>query len=179
MTEVSRRPPGTVWLTGLSGAGKSTISVGLKSYIGSRLGLPVLLVDGDGLRAGLCRDLGFSDHCRQENVRRAAEVARLANAQNMWVVAALITPTAALRAMAREIVGGSRFHEVYLSTPLRVCEERDPKGLYRRARAGELKGFTGIDAPFDAPVLPMLELDTSRISVEASVGLIVSAVGIE
>lgn len=179
MKDVSQRPPGTVWLTGLSGSGKSTISVELRSYIGSRLGLPVLLLDGDSLRGGLCRDLGFSDQCRQENVRRAAEVARLANAQNMWVIAALITPTAALRAMARDIVGGPRFHEVYLSTPLSICEGRDPKGLYRRARAGELQGFTGIDAPFDAPVFSMLELDTSRFSVDASVDLIVSAIGIE
>jgi adenylylsulfate kinase len=160
--------PHTIWLTGLSGAGKSTLAQALKQALQAE-GAQSVLLDGDTLRAGLCRDLGFDETQRRENIRRAAEVARLLNDNGMIVVAAMITPLAADRALARQIVSPHPFFEVHVATPLAVCEARDPKGLYQRARAGQLPSFTGVSAPYEAPLQPQLRIDTSRCSLDEAV----------
>lgn len=152
----------TVWLTGLSGAGKSTLAFALGAALRERR-MAVSVLDGDVVRTGLCRDLGFSERDRHENIRRVAEAARLLNEAGVTVVCSLISPLRADRAMARDIVGADRFVEVHVSTPLAVCEVRDPKGLYRKAREGVLKEFTGISAPYEEPPSPSLSLDTSRL----------------
>jgi len=149
----------TVWLTGLSGAGKSTLSLQLGAALSAR-GTIAALLDGDALRRGPSRDLGFAPAERTEHVRRAAALARLLNDQGFVVIAALITPYRHERALARSIIGASRFVEVFVSTPLAVCEARDPKGLYRQARAGELAGMTGVDAPYERPISPAIAVDT-------------------
>lgn len=156
--------PFTIWFTGLSGAGKSTLAQALDRWLLAH-GTPCLLLDGDRLRMGLSQDLGFDAAARRENVRRAAELALLANEAGLPAVAALISPLRADRETARAIVGAARFVEVHLATPLPVCEQRDPKGLYRRARAGRLAAFTGISAPYETPIAPALRLDTSRLDV--------------
>ncbi|MCA7922219.1 adenylyl-sulfate kinase [Burkholderia cenocepacia] len=149
----------TVWLTGLSGAGKSTLSMHLRAALSAR-GVVAATLDGDVLRGGASRDLGFTPSDRTENVRRAAEFARLLNDQGLVVIAALITPYRRERALARAIVGASRFVEVFVSTPLAVCEARDPKGLYRLARAGGLDGLTGVGSPYERPTSPAMVVDT-------------------
>lgn len=156
--------PFTVWLTGLSGAGKSTLAHALDHTLLSH-GVPCLLLDGDNLRLGLSQDLGFDAAARRENIRRAAELALLANDAGLPVVAALISPLRSDREAARAIIGAARFVEVHLDTPLAVCEQRDPKGLYRKARAGCLAEFTGISAPYEAPTAPALRLDTSQLDL--------------
>jgi adenylyl-sulfate kinase len=154
--------PRTLWLTGLSGAGKSTLALALRRRLAAE-GRPAYILDGDQLRLGLNRDLGFSPADRAENIRRTAEVARLMNQAGLVVIAALISPYRRDREAARGIIGPEAFLEVYLSTPLAVCEVRDPKGMYRRARSGELPAFTGISAPYEPPERPDLALDTSRL----------------
>jgi len=149
-----------VWLTGLSGAGKSTLAEGLSAALRER-GQPVLVLDGDVLRQGLCHDLGFSDADRRENIRRAAEVARLAAHAGLTVVVALISPFRAERDAARARTQPARFIEVHVDAPLALAEARDPKGLYARARRGELPRFTGIDSPYEAPLSPELRIDTA------------------
>lgn len=151
--------PVTVWLTGLSGAGKSTLARSVRERL-RELGKMCCMLDGDVLRKGLCSDLGFTPDERHENIRRAAEVARLLNEQGLIVIASFISPYRRERSLARSIVGPSRFVEVYVNTPVAVCEARDPKGLYRRARAGELRGFTGVDAPYEPPASPSIVVDT-------------------
>jgi adenylylsulfate kinase len=162
----------TIWLTGLSGSGKSTTGSALKKYF-SGLHEPFSLLDGDALRAGLNRDLGFSKEDRHENLRRIAEVAKLFNDAGVSVAVAAISPYQHDRRLARQIVGSDRFLEVYMNTPLEVCEHRDPKGLYTRARAGELPDFTGVSAPYEAPSEPDLCIDGSQTSVEDGVTAIV------
>lgn len=158
----------TVWFTGLSGAGKSTLANALRVHpVFDRRAVAVL--DGDQLRTGLCRDLGFSAADRSENVRRVAEVARLMNDAGVNVLCALISPLAAQRASARSIVGPDRFVEVHVATPLEVCESRDPKGLYRKARAGEISQFTGLGSPYEVPEQPDLRLDVGGETPETSV----------
>ncbi len=164
MTPVTAR---TVWLTGLSGAGKSTLARGLCGAL-RELGRTVCVLDGDAVRMGLCSDLGFSEADRAENIRRVAEVARLMNAAGVTVICALISPLAADRNRARAIVGDAAFLEVHVAASLEVCEQRDPKGLYRKARAGEIRGFTGIDARYEAPLDPDLRLDTGVLDEAAS-----------
>lgn len=156
-----------VWLTGLSGSGKSTIAKALERRLFDRGGLPTLL-DGDTLRAGLNADLGFSDAERSENNRRLAEVANFLKGLGHIVLVAAVSPSATARAKVREIVG-PRFFEVHVSAPLEVCEARDPKGLYAKARAGELRGFTGVDAPYEAPSAAELVIETDRLDLSASV----------
>ena len=159
--ESSSNPGGRCfWLTGLSASGKSSISNELSAQLRAA-GAPVFQLDGDVLRRGLCADLGFSPEDRAENNRRAAEVAALLVRAGALVVAAFISPTHASRQAVREIVGAARFVEVYVHCPLHVCEARDPKGLYARSRAGLLPGMTGIDAPFEAPEMPDVVVDTS------------------
>lgn len=155
----------TFWFTGLSGAGKSTLAKAFADRLRAQ-GRACAVLDGDLLRAGLCRDLGFSAADRRENQRRAAEVAALLNDAGVTVVCALISPLAADRQMARDIVGASRFAEIHLAASLAECEARDPKGLYRRARSGDLPGFTGVSAPYEAPVSPTLALPTGREPLE-------------
>jgi adenylylsulfate kinase len=170
--------PGTrgaiVWLTGLSGAGKSTIGGALLADQRAR-GRLACLLDGDELRAGLCGDLGYSEGARLENVRRVAHVARLVADLGAVVIVALISPARAARAEARRIAGPTPFLEVFVDAPLSVCERRDVKGLYRRARSGELAGLTGISAPYEAPLAPELTLASAVMSVDECVRRIVAA----
>ena len=158
----------TVWLTGLSGAGKSSIADALARQLKAQ-GRTVALLDGDQLRHGLNRDLGFTPEDRHENIRRAAEVARLMNAAGLTVIAAFISPYRADRAMVADIIGAAHFIEVHVSTPLAECEARDPKGLYAKARAGQIAQFTGVSAPYEAPLSPALSLDTGTLSLDESV----------
>lgn len=149
----------TVWLTGLSGSGKSTVAVAAERAL-VRAGRPAYVLDGDNLRHGLNADLGFSAEDRAENVRRVGHVARLLADAGVVVLVPVISPYRADRALVRGLHGeaGLPFLEVFVDTPLALCEQRDPKGLYRRARAGELTGFTGIDDPYEAPERPDLVL---------------------
>ncbi|WP_457978818.1 adenylyl-sulfate kinase [Ectopseudomonas composti] len=160
-----RQSPITLWMTGLSGSGKSTLAFSLeKSLIES--GHACFVLDGDNVRHGLNRDLGFSPEARTENIRRIAEVARLMNAAGLIVITSFISPYRDDREMAREIIGDEAFREVYISTSLEQCEERDPKGLYLKARSGLIKEFTGISAPYEPPFNASLSLDTSLYSVD-------------
>lgn len=154
----------TVWLTGLSGAGKSTLACELERRL-MQAGRSACVLDGDNLRHRLNSDLGFSAQDRQENIRRSAEVARLMNDAGLIVICAFISPLRADRDMARNIVGDGNFVEIHVSTPRAVCEERDPKGLYQKARAGLIPEFTGVSAPYEAPLLPALALDTAALSL--------------
>ena len=155
----------TLWFTGLPGAGKTTLAMHLEARL-VRAGRPAYVLDGDNLRHGLCRDLGFSDEDRSENIRRTAEVCRLFNDAGVIALSALVSPLAAQREMARDIVGPSCFFEIHVATPLAVCESRDPKGLYRLTRQGSLKGLTGVDGRYEAPLHPHLKLDTSAVSID-------------
>lgn len=157
-----------VWFTGLSGSGKSTIAIALERELHKR-GLLCRILDGDNIRSGINNNLGFSPEDRVENIRRIAEVGKLFVDTGIITIAAFISPNNELRNMASEIIGKDDFIEVYISTPLSECERRDVKGLYARARRGEIKEFTGISAPFEAPENPELSLDTSVLSIEQSV----------
>ena len=158
-----------IWLTGLSAAGKSTIAVELERVL-FRNGCQALVLDGDHVRLGLCRDLGFSPEDRRENIRRVGEVARLFAEAGFICITAFISPYRADRAVARELMAGGKFFEVYVNAPLAVCEARDPKGLYARARKCQLKNFTGISAPYQPPLNPEVELHTDRLTVAEAVG---------
>ena len=157
-----------LWFTGLSGSGKSTLAVALEREL-HRRGLLCRLLDGDNIRTGINSNLGFSAADRRENIRRIAEVAKLFVDTGIITLAAFISPTEELRQLARHIIGPDDFREIYVSTPLEVCEARDVKGLYAKARRGEVSHFTGISAPFEVPADPALTLDTSRLSVEQGV----------
>lgn len=161
-----------LWMTGLSGSGKSTVAIALERELHSR-GRLVRLLDGDNVRTGINRGLGFSEEDRRENIRRIAEVSKLFVETGVITIACFVSPTRDLREMARDIVGADDFREIYISTPLEECERRDVKGLYARARRGEVKNFTGISAPFEAPEHPALSLDTSVLPVEESVQRII------
>ncbi len=155
-----------IWLTGLSGAGKSTLAVALAQCLNAQ-GHASYVLDGDALRTGLNADLGFSPADRHENIRRASEVAALFADAGLICIAALISPYRADRAAARKACR-TEFHEVHVSADLATCEARDPKGLYRRARAGELRGFTGIDAPYETPLHAELVIDTAGVAAAVS-----------
>ena len=160
-----------IWFTGLSGSGKSTVAFTLEHALVQRGHLSYVL-DGDNIRHGLNKNLGFSAEDREENIRRLGEVGKLFVDTGVITISSFISPYRADRQKARETVGEDSFFEVYCYAPLEVCEERDPKGLYKKARAGELKGFTGIDDPYEAPEDPELFLDTSKVSPqEAAVAL--------
>ncbi|WKZ56833.1 MAG: sulfate adenylyltransferase subunit CysN [Bdellovibrionota bacterium] len=163
----------TVWCTGLPSSGKSTIARELERKL-FEAGLQVYHLDGDNLRMGLNTDLGFSSKDRSENLRRAAHVARLLNDAGVSVVCAFVSPYAKDREAAREIIGRDRFVEVHVATPLSVCEERDPHGLYRKARAGEVKDFTGVSAPYEDPVQPHIKVSTSQHTAEECVVLVIT-----
>jgi len=160
-----------IWLTGLSGAGKTTIARGLETALREN-GSAVCVLDGDCLRRGLCSDLGFSPEDRQENIRRVGEVARLFAEAGLICIVALISPYRQERDRARAIMGAAGFLEVHVNAPLEVCEQRDPKGLYARARQGELKQFTGISAPYEPPTKPELVLRTDQLTVTECVNRI-------
>lgn len=165
----------TVWFTGLSGSGKSTVAVALERELSAR-GYLSRILDGDNVRSGINSDLGFSETDRRENIRRIAEVCRLFTDTGIVTLAAFVSPSSALRELAREIVGRDRFVEIYVSTPLEECERRDVKELYAKARNGVIPEFTGITAPFEEPENPLLRLDTTHLSVEECVGRIVRAI---
>ena len=148
-----------VWMTGLSGSGKSTIAIALERIL-HEAGRYTVVLDGDNVRAGINSNLGFSDADRTENIRRIAEVAKLFLQNGAVVVCCFVSPTMAIREQARMIIGPADFIEVFVDTPVEECERRDVKGLYARARAGEIKDFTGISAPFEAPPLPEVRLHT-------------------
>ena len=158
----------TWWLTGLSGAGKTTLAQALSAALRGRQ-QPVCIIDGDELRAGLCQDLGFDAASRAENVRRAAHLARLLNDSGVHAVLALISPAADARALAYTTIGHSRCLEIHVSTPLAVCEQRDPKGLYARARSAQLAQMTGVQAPYEPPEQPALRIDTSVTTLPLAV----------
>ncbi|WP_011296924.1 adenylyl-sulfate kinase [Cupriavidus necator] len=160
--------PLTIWLTGLSGAGKTTLAKETQHWLNAT-GIRALLIDGDQLRAGLCKDLRFSPEDRRENVRRAAHCSRLLNDQGFFVLASMISPTAADREHAREIIGHHRFLEVYVRADLEACKIRDPKGLYARVASGEISQFTGISAPYEPPQEPALTIDTTTSNISQSV----------
>lgn len=163
----------TVWLTGLSAAGKSTLAFALENAL-LAAGRLAYVLDGDNLRHGLCRDLGFSASDRRENIRRVAEVAALLNDAGPIAIAAFISPYRDDRAAARAIVGAERFLEVHVSTSLATCEVRDPKGLYRRARKGEMHEMTGVDAPYEAPGEEAMHVDAGVLSVAACVAAVMA-----
>jgi bifunctional enzyme CysN/CysC len=158
---------GVVWLTGLSGAGKSTLANELEKRLRAR-GVRTYLLDGDNVRHGLNSDLGFSAEDRIENIRRVAEVAKLMVDAGLVVITAFISPFRAERQLARSLMAPGEFVEVYVNTPLVVAEQRDPKGLYKKARRGELKHFTGIDSPYEIPEKPEIVIDTTAHSVQES-----------
>ena len=157
-----------VWFTGLSGSGKSTVAIALEREL-HRRGILCRILDGDNIRCGINNNLGFSAADRVENIRRIAEVSKLFVDTGIVTIAAFISPSNDMREMAADIIGKDDFLEVYVSTPLAECERRDVKGLYAKARRGEIKNFTGISAPFEEPKHPALTLDTSVLSVEESV----------
>lgn len=151
-----------LWFTGLSGSGKSTVAGALEQALHA-LGVSTYLLDGDNVRHGLCRDLGFSDDDRRENIRRVGEVAKLMVDAGLVVLTAFISPHRDERDMVRELLGKDQFIEVFVDTPLAICETRDPKGLYKKARAGELKNFTGIDSDYQSPQAPDVHLDGEQL----------------
>lgn len=169
--------PATIWLTGLSGSGKTTIAQELEKQLILH-GHAAYVLDGDNVRHGLSRDLGFAPQDRAENIRRIAEVCKLFNNAGVFVVTSFISPYRADRAMARDIIGSAHFLETYLAVNVDVCEQRDPKGLYKKARAGEITDFTGISAPYEVPEQPELEVDTSCMTVRESVQEILRTVSL-
>lgn len=164
-----------IWFTGLSGSGKSTLAIALERELYKR-GFLTRILDGDNIRSGINNNLGFSEADRTENIRRIAEVSKLFVDCGIVTIAAFISPTRAIRQMAQEIIGKDDFLEVYVSTPLEECEKRDVKGLYKKARKGEIRDFTGVSAPFEAPLHPFLEIDTSCHSLEESVKILLEAI---
>lgn len=163
------------WLTGLSGSGKSTLAAGVQRSLHAQ-GKLVYVLDGDNVRAGINSNLGFSESDRTENIRRIAETAKLFLDAGVVTICSFVSPTNDLRALAKKIIGEKDFLEIYINAPLTTCEERDVKGLYAKARAGEIKDFTGVNAPFEAPSNPDLELKTNLQNEDDSVQMLVGFV---
>lgn len=164
-----------IWFTGLSGSGKSTLAIALERELYKRRILCRIL-DGDNIRSGINNNLGFSEADRTENIRRIAEVSKLFVDCGIVTLAAFISPTHTIRQMAAHIIGEKDFLEIFVSTPIEECEKRDVKGLYAKARRGEIKDFTGISSPFEAPEHPFISIDTSRQSLEESVKILMNAI---
>ncbi len=162
-----------IWLTGLSGSGKSTIAEGLEKKLHENNFLTQIL-DGDNIRAGINSNLGFSEVDRLENIRRIAEVSKLFLNCSVITINSFVSPTNDVRKLAKEIIGENDFIEIFINCPLEICEQRDVKGLYAKARKGEIKDFTGITAPFEAPVAPSLEIKSNELTIEESVEKIFS-----
>ncbi len=167
-SEQKKHKPTILWFTGFSGSGKSTVANALESSL-NQLGVHTYLLDGDNVRHGLCKDLGFTDEDRVENIRRVGETAKLMVDAGLVVLTAFISPFQSERDMVRNLVEDGEFIEVFLDTPLEVCETRDPKGLYKKARAGEIKHFTGIDSDYQIPASPEIKIDTSKNTLDQSV----------
>ncbi|SHF90545.1 adenylylsulfate kinase [Salegentibacter echinorum] len=161
-----------VWFTGLSGSGKSTIANNVEQKLFAKR-IHTFSLDGDNIRRGLNADLGFSRKNREENLRRIAEVAKLSIESGKLVIASFISPLRKDREFLKKIIGEDDFVEIFINTPLRVCEERDVKGLYKKARAGEIKNFTGISAPYENPVNPNIEIKTEEESIKAATDRII------
>ncbi len=164
-----------IWFTGLSASGKSTLAIALEQKL-YKNGLITQVLDGDKIRNGLNNNLGFAAQDRIENIRRIAEVSRLFSDCGIIAISAFISPTNAIRKMAQEIIGESNFFEVYVSTPIEVCEKRDPKGLYKKARAGIIPEFTGVSAPYEEPADAQLNINTSKYSVDEAAQLIYNSI---
>ncbi|MBB3698064.1 adenylyl-sulfate kinase [Flammeovirga yaeyamensis] len=164
-----------LWMTGLSGSGKSTLARALEFALHD-LGYKTMLLDGDNLRTGVNSNLGFSEEDRMENVRRSAEVSKLFASAGLVTICSLISPTEEIRAIARDIIGEEDFKQVHIDCPFEVCAERDVKGLYKKALAGEIKNFTGLDSPFDIPKDPFVRIPTHEQSLEDSLKQLLEAV---
>ncbi|HHY0351266.1 TPA: adenylyl-sulfate kinase [Vibrio cholerae] len=162
---LKQQRPTVLWFTGLSGAGKSTVAGALENRL-AELGYHTYLLDGDNVRHGLCSDLGFSEQDRRENIRRIGELAKLMADAGLIVLTAFISPHRAERQMVRDLLPAGEFLEVYVNTSLDVCEARDPKGLYKKARAGEIRQFTGIDSAYEAPLNADIDLPAGEKSVD-------------
>ena len=158
----------TLWFTGLSGSGKSTVAIALERHLSSQ-GHLCRILDGDNVRCGINSDLGFSEHDRRENIRRIAEVCKLFTSTGIITLAAFVSPTRELRRMAADIIGRDDFVEIYVSTPIEECERRDVKGLYAKARRGEIADFTGVTAPFEVPDSPDIVIDTTDADINECV----------
>lgn len=167
--------PLLIWFTGLSGSGKSTLAVGLEAVLHAR-GFKTYLLDGDNIRSGLNKNLSFTDDDRVENIRRIAEVSKLFVDAGLVVLSAFISPFESDRQQVKNVVGHANYMEVFVDTPLEVCEQRDVKGLYKKARAGEVKNFTGIDSPYEPPPAPDITIRTHEVSVDDAVESLVEAV---
>jgi len=160
-----------IWFTGLSGSGKSTIALALERRLYSD-GFFTQLLDGDNVRTGISNNLGFTKEDREENIRRIAEVSKLFCNSGVICINSFVSPTIEIREKAKQIIEQDNFLEIFVNTPLEVCESRDVKGLYKKARKGEIKNFTGIDAPFQAPINPFLEIRTEHQTIEESVDIV-------
>jgi len=165
--------PCILWFTGLSGSGKSTVANAVEKKL-FEMGRKTYLLDGDNVRHGLNKDLGFSDLDRIENIRRIGEVSKLFVDSGLIVLTAFISPFKSDRQIARTLVNYNEFIEIYVNTPLEVCEKRDPKGLYKKARQGAIKNFTGIDSPYESPVNPQIEVETDKLDIKQSVDKIIN-----
>lgn len=172
--ELKQQKPVVLWFTGLSGSGKSTVANAVESKL-LVLGKHSYLLDGDNVRHGLNKDLGFCDSDRIENIRRIGEVAKLFVDSGSIVLSAFISPFISDRQQVRDLLGEDQFLEVFIDTPLEVCESRDPKGLYKKARSGEIKHFTGISSDYEAPMNPELHIKTAECSIEECANQIVDA----
>lgn len=164
-----------IWMTGLSGSGKTTIAIGLEKELQKR-GFLTQVLDGDNIRTGINKNLGFSEEDRIENVRRIAEISKLFVNCGIITINCFVSPTIEIREQAKEIIGDDDFREIYVNASYEECERRDVKGLYKKARQGEIRNFTGLDAPFEAPLNAFLEIKTADMSVEESVNSLVEAI---
>ncbi len=171
--ELKQQKPAVLWFTGLSGAGKSTIAGAVETRL-AQLGYHTYLLDGDNVRHGLCSDLGFSEQDRRENIRRIGELAKLMADAGLIVLTAFISPHRAERQMVRDLLPEGEFIEVFVNTSLEVCEQRDPKGLYKKARAGEIANFTGIDSAYEEPLAPEIDLPAGEESIDTLVDLCIA-----
>lgn len=173
--EMLNQNPKLIWFTGLSGSGKSTLAVQLEAILHAK-GYKTYLLDGDNIRAGINKDLSFTDADRIENIRRIGEVSKLMLESGIVVLSAFISPFQSDRDQVKKIVGAENYLEVFVDTPLEICEQRDVKGLYKKARAGEIKNFTGIDSAYEIPANPDIIIRTHVLNVNDSLDLLLSAV---
>lgn len=157
-----------IWMTGLSGSGKTTVAKGVERYLHSQ-GILNQLLDGDNIRVGISNNLTFSEEDRAENIRRIAEVSKLFLNCGIVTLNCFVSPTIEIRQIAKDIIGEENFIEIFINASVETCEDRDVKGLYKKARKGEIKNFTGISAPFESPINPDIEINTSKLSIDESV----------
>lgn len=169
--EVNKHRPLVIWFTGYSGSGKSTIAdaLELKMYQNN---VNTYILDGDNVRRGICSDLGFSDNDRKENIRRVGEIAALMADAGLVVITSFISPFIADREVAKKVIGNHNFIEVFINTSIETCEKRDPKGLYKKVRNGEIDSFTGITSPYEKPISPDMEINTEHLTVDEAADLI-------